>query len=562
MATYISTQFSTAEEFENWIRMSEHANKDFLDGLCEDDKKAWDNKGCNIRVKDGKLQLLCANGNVLAEADYYAPDNKTVCCDENGEVKVKGIANANEPDGRNFRMWVGTLEEYRAIRIKDDKTLYLVSDDTTIDEIIYAVNTLNDSFEAFKTALSNGDFVVFEARKATKDGNGNNITDTYVKKSGDEMTGHLQVPYLKVRDVNKHPAVGLFYGDVETAIGGLIGHRVTEEARCVAISTYNKDQDGKETRYAEYFQFPVPDKNRTSSNYYNVLTNKKPVTVAQGGTGAADKLNACKNIGAAMVGLGERIPANADLNSYTTVGTYYSVSGDNSATLLNTPYTETGFKLEVFNTVSASHFIQEIKANSGAARTFRRTGSTSDGWNTWYQVLQTSDNVVPVSLGGTGATNAAAARENLGVPSTDDLKSGALTVKKAETATNATEATNASKVNNLKITRDSNGVLKIGDTIIPQKNLMWSAGLTIEGTNTADSISLGMNTKVDDTYELHTSDGVVVKFRKSFRAFYGDSGDIMHGFVKKNDYGFTYLYLYRNATTNPVTFTKLYKIIE
>lgn len=40
--------------------------------------------------------------------------------------------------------------------------------------------------------------------------------------------------------------------------------------------------------------------------------------------------------------------------------------------------------------------------------------------------------------------------------------------------TTIAHADNATKVNGLEITRDENGVLKIGDTIIPQKKLLWS----------------------------------------------------------------------------------------
>lgn len=116
------------------------------------------------------------------------------------------------------------------------------------------------------------------------------------------------------------------------------------------------------------------------------------VKLENGGLGASDQLNACKNIGADSVVQGTAIPSGADLDTYTTPGVYYSVSGTNSATLVNTPYTGTGFRMVVFNTVSANHIIQEIKCNSAAVRTYRRIGSIVDGvWDFaagWYQVLQ------------------------------------------------------------------------------------------------------------------------------------------------------------------------------
>lgn len=52
-------------------------------------------------------------------------------------------------------------------------------------------------------------------------------------------------------------------------------------------------------------------------------------------------------------------------------------------------------------------------------------------------------------------------------------------------------ATNATKVNNLEIKQDENGVLKIGDVIIPQKKLLWSGSenITSEGTIEVEGVS-------------------------------------------------------------------------
>lgn len=363
MATYISTQFSTAEEFENWIRMNEHANKDFLDNLCEEDKKAWDNKACNIRVKDGKLQLLCANGNVLAEADYYAPDESTVCCDGNGAVKVKGIANANEPDGRNFRLWVGTWAEYNAIRVKDDKTLYLVSDDTTIDEIIYAINEINENFEAFKTALKNGDFVVLKAEIATKDANGNIITNTYVNKSGDTMTGTLTVPSFVVAN-DSFPSVFL-QNTQKKSIGSFRVNTKNGKNR-VYIG-----QRGNDETYTEDYYLPERSSGLSKTKEYDILTSKSPVTIAQGGTGATNASQARINLGTVYCG---RHSDKRDVG----MG-----SGENYMWM--SFYDTSGSEVETLN------YLQLYK-------TYTAFGKPVD-----------------VESGGTGATTAEGARENLGI---------------------------------------------------------------------------------------------------------------------------------------------------
>ena len=67
-----------------------------------------------------------------------------------------------------------------------------------------------------------------------------------------------------------------------------------------------------------------------------------------------------------------------------------------------------------------------------------------------------------------------------GIKVSDIFETGSNFVKNATNATNAVNAenaTNATKVNNLNITQDANGVLKVGDVIIPQKKLLWSGNL-------------------------------------------------------------------------------------
>lgn len=121
---------------------------------------------------------------------------------------------------------------------------------------------------------------------------------------------------------------------------------------------------------------------------------------------------------AATVLPGETIPSGANLNTYTTPGSYRSESGTISATLVNTPYTTTGFKLEVFNTTSSNQIMQEVKCNASSARTYRRIGNLSNGawtFNSWYQVIQATNGIVPISQGGTGANTQASAAKALGI---------------------------------------------------------------------------------------------------------------------------------------------------
>lgn len=80
------------------------------------------------------------------------------------------------------------------------------------------------------------------------------------------------------------------------------------------------------------------------------------------------------------------IPDNADLNTYTTVGEYRSTASANASTLVNCPYTGSGFKLYVMQTSSAQQYVQLIVGYRGI---YVRTGQGSSV--TWYGWTQLYD---------------------------------------------------------------------------------------------------------------------------------------------------------------------------
>ena len=63
---------------------------------------------------------------------------------------------------------------------------------------------------------------------------------------------------------------------------------------------------------------------------------------------------------------------------------------------------------------------------------------------------------------------------------------------------------NSNKVNNLEIKRDANGVLKIGDIIIPQKKVLWSGNTEI---NQDTTIQLSENLSSGDIVEIILEEG-------------------------------------------------------
>jgi hypothetical protein len=211
---------------------------------------------------------------------------------------------------------------------------------------------------------------------------------------------------LTIKASNNYPSVNLAGADGKT-----LGVLRADSNNRVYFLAYSKNSN-----YYERFYLPAPDAGLGENVTNYILTSKAPVTVEQGGTNAKTAEEACANLGAATVLTGKTIPSGADLNTYTTPGSYRSPSKEISSTLLNAPYTVSGFKMEVFNTNASDVFIQEIKCNSASARTYRRAGNKLSGvveYGSWYKVMQSANDELGISDGGTGANTAVAASINL-----------------------------------------------------------------------------------------------------------------------------------------------------
>lgn len=91
------------------------------------------------------------------------------------------------------------------------------------------------------------------------------------------------------------------------------------------------------------------------------------------------------------------IPSSADLDDYTTPGSYYA-GVTTSAGLSNNPWTVSGIKLIVMQTIASDRFIQILFPSPYAAQTssshipcdgiFIRAYGT-DGWQQWYKLQGT-----------------------------------------------------------------------------------------------------------------------------------------------------------------------------
>ena len=111
-----------------------------------------------------------------------------------------------------------------------------------------------------------------------------------VKKSGADqtMTAVLETPAIRVYK-SKHPTIGFYNQNMEPQ--GLIALNTTDNNNRIQLS-----QRATGASYAENYRLPARDENLDSEKWYTILTDKTPVTVKEGGTGANNAANAAKNI--------------------------------------------------------------------------------------------------------------------------------------------------------------------------------------------------------------------------------------------------------------------------
>lgn len=168
MKPYVSTIFKSAQEFEDWIRGQEQTNKDILDTISEEKIAEWNAKGCNLAFENGKVQLLALNGDVLAEVTAVNSDEQTIFRDETtGAITVKGIKDIN--GGRVFNLWVGTTKAFEALLVQETDTIYIKTDDTTIDDLFAELTSLRESvaeLNEWKTGITDENGNVKKAKDA------------------------------------------------------------------------------------------------------------------------------------------------------------------------------------------------------------------------------------------------------------------------------------------------------------------------------------------------------------------------------------------------------------
>lgn len=152
-----------------------------------------------------------------------------------------------------------------------------------------------------------------------------------VNKAGDTMTGQLTVPNLVtdrftansntqfngytaaknafvINNAADAPTLGFRPTNTPSNNAAFIAYRspiIAEDSTITHMSTfqfnqysYIKDSATEKTNFRDVFSLPTTATDLTANNYYNILTTKSPVTVAQGGTGATTAAAARTALGA------------------------------------------------------------------------------------------------------------------------------------------------------------------------------------------------------------------------------------------------------------------------
>lgn len=98
--------------------------------------------------------------------------------------------------------------------------------------------------------------------------------------------------------------------------------------------------------------------------------HNKPTLTGLGALPAVDYYNVA----------GNTIPSGADLNTYTTPGTYRCASGTISQSLVNTPHTTGGFKMTVKYLHDSNQLMQTIEAANGSYTYVRAASYVNSAW--------------------------------------------------------------------------------------------------------------------------------------------------------------------------------------
>lgn len=215
-----------------------------------------------------------------------------------------------------------------------------------------------------------------------------NLNDQKVNRSGDTMTGSLGI-------INSSWPTFAFYLDKDTVTGSIYQ---SQSSRRVGIN-----QRAENSNFSEDYLFPVPSpvESEAERPWYSILTSKEAVTIAQGGTGARDVATARANLGVVA-------KAGDTMTGALTV--------ENNNITLNQGTAQKGF-VAIRTIDNIEHKTDYMMSSAGGPIIRYIIDGAEKNRMTLREDETAFNKPVNIGSGGTGANNAAKARENLGAVS-------------------------------------------------------------------------------------------------------------------------------------------------
>ncbi len=125
---HLLTDFSCCEDFENFLRSQNHANRALLDSLTAQVVGEWNKKACNLAIMGSNICLLDKDGVTLATVPALLQDDDTITRD-NLTGTIKCVRIVAQGANHSIGVWIGTHEQYKALKDKNhQKTAYFFTD--------------------------------------------------------------------------------------------------------------------------------------------------------------------------------------------------------------------------------------------------------------------------------------------------------------------------------------------------------------------------------------------------------------------------------------------------
>ena len=402
------------------------------------------------------------NGSVPTHVERIAPQFSV---DENGKIT-----------------WVPGLIDYDASLFYRGKTVTNDEFNTLFLRNVYQGNYITDSLsELFDEHL---DTAIY--RSFTSDFN---LVPSYVKSFGtaDWGTVHEDGYYYITISASEH---GFEPDDTETVLDKMnidteMYFLEDSTGKFFEVSQVETDTNNMVTLYTD---------DNTLSGFVVIRTNDKAYALASA------TIDATQVAGLAKVATSAKYTDLIDRLTPTGPDTRIAANAANIAALTSdTEYVDypfvhnADFATNATNADYATNLLGSGTIQNQPISSIFETGSS-------YVKNATNATNVTTTINGNAITNI--------------FEEDGVTVKNATNAVNATNAStatnadNATKINNLELKQDTNGILKIEDSIIAQKKLIWEGTLTNTGSNDYVTLTLSEGTiNLGDTLFIESDNG-------------------------------------------------------